>query len=451
MSLRTEESTSTAEPMYEYVRARESRARTYADRFDRVFARGSGARVFDTEGREYLDCLAAAGTLALGHNHPDVAKAVGRFLESGAIQQALDLTTPAKHDFLRALYACLPEPFAEHAHVQFCGPTGADAVEAALKLFKTATGRGTVLAFSGAYHGMTHGALALTGNLAAKQEIPGLMPDVHFLPYPYAYRCPFGLGADGADVSLEYISRLLSDPESGIGRPAALIVEPVQGEGGVIPAPAEWLRGLRRITAAHGIPMIVDEIQTGFGRTGHMFAFEAAGIEPDAVVLSKAIGGGYPLSVLAYHGKYDRWQAGAHAGTFRGNQIAMVAGTAVMEALFEQDLVAQVREKGGYLEAALTGLARKYPEVGDVRGRGLMWGLEIVDPRSEPDPRLGSRRADGPRARSIQRACLERGLIVEAGGRHGAVVRLLPPLITSPAELAEVVSILDLALDATAG
>lgn len=450
MTIIMDEEIRTAESMYEFVRTRESRARTYADRFHRVFERGSGARLFDTEGREYLDCLAVAGTLALGHNHPYVAKAVGRFLESGAVQQALDLTTPAKHDFLKALYACLPTGFAEHARVQFCGPTGADAVEAALKLFKTATRRRAVFSFSGAYHGMTNGALALTGNLSAKREVAGLMADVHFLPYPYSYRCPFGIGPAGAQTSLEYINRLLSDPESGISKPAALIVEAVQGEGGVIPAPLDWLRGLREITAAHDVPMIVDEVQTGFGRTGHMFAFEAAGIEPDAVLLSKAIGGGYPLSVVLYHEKYDRWQAGAHAGTFRGNQMAMVAGTAVMEVLFEQDLVEAAKDKGEFLRAALTDLALKHPEVGDLRGRGLMWGLEIVDPRSERDARLGSRRADGVRARAIQQRCLDLGLILETGGRHGAVVRLLPPLIISFSELARVVSILDRALTETA-
>lgn len=260
-----------------------------------MLTRGSLARLWDAEGREYLDCLSNAGTLALGHNHPVVTAKVAEFIQSGHLQQALDLTTPAKHEFVRSLYEVLPAGFAANAKVQFCGPAGADAVEAAVKLFKTATGRRTVIAFRGGYHGMTAGALNMTGNLSAKQQVASLMPDVHFLPYPYSYRCPFGIGGyEGAQVGLRYIERVLTDPESGITKPAAVLVEAVQGEGGgVIPAPPQWLRGLREITAALAIPLIVDEIQTGLGRTGTMFAFEAAGIEPDAVVLSKAVGGGY--------------------------------------------------------------------------------------------------------------------------------------------------------------
>ena len=434
--------------MYEFVRQRESRARTYATRFDRVFGEALGTRLYDTEGRPYLDCLAAAGTLALGHNHPYVVHAVTEFLRSNRIQQALDLTTPAKYQFLRKLYECLPWEFAVHARVQFCGPSGADAVEAALKLFKTATGRSAVLAFHGAYHGMSGGSLALTGNLAAKARIGSLLPDVHHLPYPYPYRCPFGLGEAGSDASLSYLHRVLTDPEGGITKPAAIVLEAVQGEGGVIPPPAEWLRGVRRITAQADVPLVVDEIQTGFGRTGVMFAFEAAGIEPDAIVVSKAVGGGYPLSLLLYHEKYDLWSPGAHAGTFRGNQIAMVAGAATLEVLNQQQLAPAARQKGEYLRPGLLELASRHPAIGDVRGRGLMWGLEIVD-RDGPADSLGSLPADGARARAIQRACLDNGLILETGGRNGAVVRLLPPLIIDRAELDEVVEKLDHALSVT--
>lgn len=434
--------------MYDFVQQRESSARTYASRFDRVFAEASGTRLFDTEGRGYLDCLAAAGTLALGHNHPEVVRAVVEFLQSEVIQQALDLTTPVKYRFLSKLYECLPPDFARHARVQFCGPSGADAIEAALKLFKTATGRQCVLAFHGAYHGMTSGSLALTGNLSAKAAIGSLMPDVHYMPYPHPYRCPFGLGGAGYRASLSYLQHVLCDPESGITKPAAVVVEVIQGEGGVIPAPAQWLRGLRRITAEADVPLVVDEIQTGFGRTGEMFAFEIAGIEPDAIVVSKAIGGGYPLSLVLYHERYDTWSPGAHAGTFRGNQIAMVAGTATMEVLSQQELIKGAKQKGEYLRSRLAELEARHRGVGEVRGRGLMWGLEIVDANGPMDS-LGSLPPDGARARAIQRACLDSGLILETGGRHGAVVRLLPPLIIEMAELDEVVRTLDRALSLT--
>lgn len=425
------------EDRYRYIQSRESNARTYANAIDRVLERGVLARLYDTEGREYLDCLACAGTLALGHNHPYVMERVRDFLDSGHLQQGLDTSTPAKYAFMRTLFGLLPAQFADSARIQFCGPTGSDAIEAAIKLFKTATGRRSIMAFHGGYHGMTAGALAITGNLTAKQQVHSALPDVHFLPYPYPYRCPFGLGANSTEVSLQYIERLLSDPESGITKPAAVIVEAIQGEGGVIPAPARWLQGLRAITLAHDIPLVIDEVQTGLARTGDMFAFEHAGIVPDAVCLSKAIGGGYPISVLLYQKRYDVWQPGAHAGTFRGNQIAMAAGTATMEFIQRENLARESRAKGLVLEKYLRAIASDFPQVGDIRGRGLMWGMEIVNPHGTPDT-LGSRPAHGALARMIKRECLRRGLIIETGGRHGAVLRLLPPLIISDADLVEI-------------
>jgi diaminobutyrate-2-oxoglutarate transaminase len=235
-----------------------------------------------------------------------------------------------------------------------CGPTGADAIETAIKLFKSHTGRQTLLAFHGAYHGMTAGALAMTGNLSAKTDVNGSLPGVHFLPFPYAFRCPFGVGGDQTHrLSINYIASLLDDPESGITKPAALFVEAVQGEGGCIPADDEWLRDLRRLTAEHDIPMVVDEVQTGFGRTGSMFAFERAGITPDAIIMSKAIGGGLPFSALLYDRKYDTWSPGAHAGTFRGNQLAMAAGMATLEVIESEGLVARAEEAGNRTIARL--------------------------------------------------------------------------------------------------
>lgn len=446
MTAGTAGSAAGTDDIYEFVRARESGARTYANSFDRVLQEGHLARIRDSRGREYLDCLAAAGTLALGHNHPVVKERVREYLDSGQVQQALDLTTPAKYEFMAALYERLPAPLARDFKTQFCGPTGADATEAAVKLFKTATGRRTVISFHGGYHGMTAGALGLTGNLGAKNAVPSLMADVHHLPFPYDYRCPFGLGgAQGVRAGLAYIERVLTDPESGITKPAAIFVEAVQSEGGVIPAPVEWLRGLRDITARLDIPLVLDEIQAGLGRTGDLFAFEESGIEPDAVLLSKAIGGGFPLSLLLYHGKYDAWKPGAHSGTFRGNQIALVAGKAALDVLFEDGLIEQAREKGELIGSLLGEIAATRPEIGEVRGRGLMWGLELVDPEAPADA-LGSRPADGDRARAVKRACLEHGLLVETGGRHGAVLRLLPPLVITEDEIHEMATALEKAL-----
>lgn len=412
------------------IAERESNARTYARTFDRLFTRGSLSTVWDSEGRDYIDLLACAGALPLGHNHPAVMAAVSDFLGAGHLQQGLDLATPAKLDFIEQLLRTLPPAFARDCRLQFCGPSGADAVEAALKLFKTATGRRSVIAFHGAYHGMTAGAMGLMGNLRPKTPAPLPGADVHFFPFPFphARQCPFGVGGEeGEALGLRYLDRALGDPESGITPPALVMVEPIQGEGGCIPASARWLRGLREITARHSIPLVVDEVQTGFGRTGHLFAHEIAGIVPDAIVLSKALGGGFPLAVLAYHQRHDAWLPGAHAGTFRGNQIALAAGAATMRFLREHDLPARATASGERLRQGLSQLANRFACIGEVRGRGLMLGMEIVNEQNGAP--------DGVLARSLKRACFHQGVIVETGGRHGAVMRLLPALTISDTDI----------------
>ncbi|TAN51159.1 MAG: aminotransferase class III-fold pyridoxal phosphate-dependent enzyme [Methylococcaceae bacterium] len=425
----------------------ESNARSYPRRLPIALKQACGVYVEDVDGRRYFDCLAGAGALALGHHHPVVLAALQQSLMDGVPFQTLDLTTPVKDDFVEELFGSLPAEFAGQARIQFCGPSGADAVEAAVKLVKTVGGRRPILAFRGAYHGMTHGALGLTGEIGPKLAVAGLMPEVHFLPFPYAYRCPFGLGGEaGWQASLTYIERLLDDANSGIAPPAAMILEAVQGEGGVIPAPDEWLRGVRRITLERDIPLIIDEVQTGAGRTGAMYAFEHAGILPDVLVLSKAIGGGLPLSVVVYHQDLDRWQPGAHAGTFRGNQLAMAAGAATLRFIREHRLERHAAAMGERLLAHLQRIRQAARCLGEVRGRGLMIGAEIVDASAGVD-HLGAYPPSRDLARRIQTACLQRGLIVELGGRQGSVVRLLPPLIVSAEQVDAIAAILEEAVD----
>ncbi|HEX5566127.1 MAG TPA: diaminobutyrate--2-oxoglutarate transaminase family protein [Streptomyces sp.] len=415
-------------------RARESSARTYARSFPIVPVRAHGMTVEGADGRRYLDCLSGAGTLALGHNHPVVTEAVRRTVDSGAPLHVLDLATPEKDEFTDALFATLPAAFADRARIHFCGPAGTDAVEAALKLTQTATGRHGLLAFTGAYHGMTAGALAASGGVAAKRPVPGLAADVTRLPYPYAYRCPFGVGGErGAELSAAYTERLLDDPNGGVVPPAAMILEAVQGEGGAVPAPDGWLRAMRRITAGRGIPLIVDEVQTGVGRTGAFWAVEHSGIVPDAMVMSKAIGGGLPLAVLVYHEDHDGWPPGAHTGTFRGNTLAMAAGTATLRHIAREGLVERAATVGARMTAHLDGLRAELPAIGDVRGRGLMIGVELVDPEGAPDA-CGARPPAPRTAAEVRAACLERGLIVELGGRYDSTVRLLPPLVITDEE-----------------
>ena len=419
---------------------RESNARTYARNLGLVVARASGMIVTDIGGRNYYDCLSAAGTFALGHNHPAVIAAARQAFDDGIALQTLDLATPAKDAFVEALFETLPPGFAKRARIQFCSPSGTDAVEAALKLVRTQTRRNHMLTFSGGYHGMSQGSMALMGNTGPKRDLPALVSGAQFLPYPYEYRCPFGVGGGRtSDISISSLRAMLSDPESGF-LPAGLIAEIVQGEGGVIPAPDGWAARVRQLTREHNVPMIVDEIQTGWGRTGKLYAFEHDGIEPDVLVLSKAIGGGLPLAVVLYDEHLDVWQPGAHTGTFRGNQLAMVTGLATLRVIQEQNVVLNAAKMGARLRGHLESLQQDVPHIGDVRGRGLMLGVEFIDPSAQRDE-LGRHPPAGQLARRVQKECLARSLIIEMGGRHGAVARFLPPLIITASQVDTIASI----------
>ncbi|MFD9504421.1 diaminobutyrate--2-oxoglutarate transaminase family protein [Streptomyces sp. NPDC060035] len=415
---------------------RESAARTYARSLPIVPVRARGMTIEGADGRRYLDCLSGAGTLALGHNHPVVLEAIRKVIDSGAPLHVLDLATPVKDAFTTELFATLPRQFADNARIQFCGPAGTDAVEAAFKLVRAATGRSELLAFTGAYHGMTAGALAASGGA----------PDVSVtrLPFPQNYRCPFGAGGErGADLAARWTESLLDDPKGGVPAPAGMILEPVQGEGGVNPAPDGWLRRMREITTARSIPLIADEVQTGVGRTGTFWAVEHSGIVPDVMVLSKAIGGSLPLAVIVYRSELDVWQPGAHAGTFRGNQLAMAAGAATLAHVRENGLAERAATLGARMLARLQSLGADHPSIGDVRGRGLMIGIELVDPEAAPLALAAENGSPPPPdpalAAAVQQECLHRGLIVELGGRHDAVVRLLPPLTLTDEQATAVV------------
>jgi len=421
----------------------ESSARSYPRKFPIALAKAKGCWVEDVEGKRYLDFLNGAGTLALGHNNDEVNQAMIDLIQSGAPLHALDIMTPTKEMFLENLFAILPPEFAERAKVQFCSPSGTDATDAAIKLCKTATGRGTVIAFSGGYHGMGHGPMALTGNCTAKNKVQNIMPGVQFMPYPYSYRCPMGIGGEaGTRACIAYLERLLKDPESGVTKPAAIILEPIQGEGGVVPAPVEFLQAVRRITRELGIPMICDEIQCGMGRTGKVFAFEHARIVPDVILISKAIGGTQPMAVVVYDKDLDVWGPGAHAGTFRGNQLAMVAGTVVLKKLQDPAFLADVARKGKILEEGLLKLKDEVSIIGDVRGKGLMLGIEFIDPNGPKDI-MGHPVPGGEVALKVQRRCLENGLIMEKGGRNGSVMRCLCALNITDDEIKTALSIFE--------
>ena len=421
----------------------ESNARSYPRKFPFALAKAKGSWIEDVEGNKYLDFLCGAGTLALGHNDSDVNQAMMDMLTGSLPLHTLDLYTPVKDKFVHTLLNILPGELKNNAKIQFCSPCGTDAVDAALKLCKTATGRSSIIAFNGAFHGMGHGALALTGNLNAKTKVNDLMPNVHFMPYPYSYRCPFGLGGDaGTDAACAYFERMLKDPECGITKPAAVILEPIQGEGGVIPAPVKFLQTVRRVTKELDIPMIVDEIQCGVGRSGKFFAFEYADIVPDVILCSKAIGGSQPMSVVIYNKKLDVWGPGAHTGTFRGNQLAMAAGTVVMNKVNTPDFLAEVVEKGEIFAKRIEELKAKVSIIGDIRGKGLMRGIEFIDSKSEAD-HLGTKKASGDIAAMVQKRCFENKLVMEKGGRNGAVMRCLCALNITKEDLNKALDIIE--------
>ena len=421
----------------------ESNARSYPRKFPFALSKAKGSWVEDVEGNKYLDFLCGAGTLALGHNDDEVNQAMVEMLTNNLPLHTLDLTTPVKDEFVHTILSLLPPELGNNAKIQFCSPSGTDATDAAIKLCKTATGRSSVISFAGGYHGMGQGPLACMGNLHAKTSVNGLMPDVHSFPYPYAYRDPFGLGGDeGVKAACNFFERTLKDPESGITKPACVILEAIQGEGGVIPAPIEFLQCVRRVTKELDIPLIFDEIQCGMGRSGKLFAFEYADIVPDVLLISKAVGGSQPMAVVVYKKELDTWTPGAHAGTFRGNQLAMKAGTIVLNRVSKPEFLADVVRKGDIIRSRVNELKRKVSIIGDVRGKGLMVGTEFVTPNATPDI-IGSLPANGDIAAKVQKLCFKNGLIVEKGGRNGAVMRCLCALNITDEDLNKALDIFE--------
>ncbi|MDQ0993470.1 diaminobutyrate-2-oxoglutarate transaminase [Streptomyces sp. V3I7] len=435
--------------------------------------RARGLTIEGADGRRYLDCLSGAGTLALGHNHPVVLDAIRTVLDSGAPLSALDLATPVRDAFVTELFRTLPPGLADRARVQFCGPADTDAVEAALTLVRGATGRSGILSFTGADKDLAVGG---AGAPADGCEAGGADP-AH--AHPRYVRCPFAVDSpDDVELSLRWAESVLGDPRSGRPHHAGVILEPVQGDGEVSLASDDWLRRMRKLTEERSVPLIADESHTGVGRTGAFWAVEHSGITPDVMILSKAIGGSLPLAVLVYRDDLDGWEPGAPADTFRGNQLAMAAGTATLAHVRENGLTERAAALGTRMLAQLLELKREFACVGDVRGRGLMIGVELVDPEGEvaraagkvvhgrrgvtaagergAEPvghttRPGRTRLRGPSApelaAAVQRECLRRGLIVELSGRHSTVVRLLPPLTISDEQSA---AVLDRLADAVA-
>ena len=386
----------------------ESEVRSYCRSFPAVFERGRGAFLYDEAGNEYIDFFCGAGTLNYGHNNPRIKEAVIEYLERDGVIHALDMWTVAKRQFLETFERVILKPRSMEYKVQFTGPTGANAVEAALKLARKVKKRANIISFTNGYHGLSAGALAVTGNRHFRNEAFVNRLDVSFMPYD---------GYFGESVNtLDYLRRFLEDNSSGIDLPAAIIVEAIQAEGGINVARYEWLRGLEEICREFGILLIVDDIQVGIGRTGSFFSFEPAGIRPDIVTISKSIGGlGLPMSIVLIEPSIDQWKPAEHTGTFRGNNLAFVAATAALGYWMTEEFSAEVVRKGKLLENLLTEIKEKYSSLAlKVRGRGLIYGLEM------PRPDL---------AKAASKEAFRRKLILELAGPNDEVLKFLPPLI----------------------
>ncbi|WP_307852203.1 aminotransferase class III-fold pyridoxal phosphate-dependent enzyme [Streptomyces sp. b94] len=423
--------------------ALESAARTYARALPVVPVRARGLTIEGAEGRRYLDCVSGGGALALGHNHPVVLEAIRKVLDSGAPLQVMDLTTPVEDVFVTELLHTLPPGLADHARVRFCGPSGTDPVATAVELVRAATGRNRVITFTGTHHRAT--AEACAGHGDACDTRPARLPD----PQDH---CPFGVGGErGAELAALWAESVLDDRRPGERLPAGMVLEPVHSEGGVLPAPDAWMRRMRRSTAERSVLLIADETETGVGRTGAFWAVEHSGVMPDVLVLSKAIGGSLPLAAVVHRDDVHTGESGAH--TFRGNQLALAAGAATLAHVREHRLAEHAAALGSRMLTRLRGLAEEFGCVGDVRGRGLMLGVELVAPHgaretpadgTDPGPAPGTA---AEAAAAVQRECLRRGLIVDLAGPSGNVVRLLPPLIVTEEQAS---AVLDRLADAVA-
>lgn len=411
---------------FEHFEQNESGIRSYCRSFPVIFDQARGAELFTRDGKSYIDFLAGAGTLNYGHNHPVIKKALIEYLQHDGLTHGLDMYSDAKERFLETFDRVIlnPRGFGDYV-VQFTGPTGTNSVEAALKLARKVTGRSNVVSFTNGFHGCSIGALAVTGNQHHRGAAGVPLTDVSRMPYDNYF-------GDKVDT-IAMMDKLLSDPSSGVDKPAAAIVEVVQGEGGLNAASAEWMRKLEKVCRKHGMLLIVDDIQAGCGRTGTFFSFEEMGIKPDIITLSKSLSGfGLPFAVVVLRRELDEWEPGEHNGTFRGNNHAFITAAAAMEHFWTTDEFANsVQAKGKIISDRMQKIVRRHgPSSLFVKGRGMMVGINCPD---------------GETAAAICAEAFENGLIIETSGNHSQVVKCLCPLIISEEQIDKAMTILDAA------
>lgn len=405
----------------------ESEVQSYARSFPRVFHRAKGEIMWDEDGNHYLDFLAGAGTLNYGHNNPIFKEILLDYIQGDGITHGLDMHTKAKGEFLQAFNDKILKPRNMEYVVQFTGPTGTNAVEAAMKLARNVTGQKNIVTFTNGFHGVSLGALAATGNSHHRDAAGVSLSDIHRMPYD-------GYLGDSIDTT-EYLDKVLSDSSSGINSPAAVMLETVQGEGGVNVASIEWLQNLQAVCRKHGLLLIVDDIQAGCGRTGDYFSFEEAGIEPDIITLSKSLGGyGLPFAVVLMKPELDQWKPGEHNGTFRGNNLAFVTAKAAIENYWSDlQFSDEIKRKGKYISERLESIVSRYGDGNfTARGRGMFQGINCVN---------------GEIAEKITRKAFKKGLIIETSGADDQVIKFFCPLVISDENLKKGIDIIESAIE----
>lgn len=391
----------------------ESNVRGYCRSFPVIFAKAQNATLIDTDGTEYIDFLGGAGTLNYGHNNPLFKEALIEYIQADGLTHGLDMHTEAKEAFLQTFQDLILSPRGMDYKVQFTGPTGTNAVEAALKIARMNTGRQTIVSFTNGFHGVTQGSASVTGNEKYSKANGLPMMGVQFMPFD---------GYLGDFNTLQYFEKALQDGSSGLGHPAGVIVECIQGEGGLNAASAEWMRGLQDICRRYDMVFIVDDIQAGCGRSGTFFSFEEFGIEPDVITLSKSLGGyGLPMAVVLLKEALDTWKPGEHNGTFRGNNHAFVTARRALECYWKDDQFQKsVQHKAHIIRTRLKEIQAEFGGQMKHKGRGIMQGLEFTN---------------GEIAEQITELAFKRGLIIETSGSVGQVVKILTPLTIEEEQL----------------